>query len=125
MTSEHTISDLRTVPGFADVVADRIWRAWWQEDGVPFAGLRSRLDESFGTSPIPSAFVAHRHGLYLGSILLIENDLPERPALRPWVAALWVEPGHRRSQRMPPTLPSGAGMRAPTSARARRTRPII
>ncbi|WP_179381241.1 GNAT family N-acetyltransferase [Jannaschia marina] len=45
---------------------------------------------------LPSAFVACDGPEYLGSALLIEDDLPLRPALTPWIAALWVEPDFRR-----------------------------
>ncbi len=45
---------------------------------------------------IPLALVAHDSGRYLGSVLLIENDLDDRPQNSPWIAALWVEPEVRR-----------------------------
>ncbi|MBB3770760.1 GNAT superfamily N-acetyltransferase [Angulomicrobium tetraedrale] len=91
------IDDLRLVPGFAPIVADRVWRAWWQEAGKPLAALRARLDESLGpaTAAIPSSFVAHRGAEFLGTVALIESDMEDRPALTPWLAALWVEPAAR------------------------------
>jgi hypothetical protein len=30
-----TVSDLRQCPEFFDIVADRIWRAWWRDAGHP------------------------------------------------------------------------------------------
>lgn len=92
------ISDLREAPQLAATVADRVWRAWWEPNGVPLSALRARLDESFGPAlaRVPSSFVAHRHGVFLGTVALIARDMEERPQLRPWVAALWVEPEMRR-----------------------------
>lgn len=90
------VSDLRTVPAFGPIVADRVWRAWWEGKGVPLSDLRARLDESFGTDPVPSTFVAHEGDRFLGCVALIACDVEERPALTPWVAALWVEPEARR-----------------------------
>lgn len=91
-----TLSDLRAAPAFASVVADRVWRAWWKGKGVPLSDLRARLDESFGTDPVPSTFVAHEGDRFLGCVALIACDVEERPLLTPWVAALWVEPEARR-----------------------------
>ncbi|WP_018388666.1 GNAT family N-acetyltransferase [Ancylobacter sp. FA202] len=87
-----TVSDLREVPAFAAVVAERVWRAWWEGKGVPLDALRARLDESLGRSPVPATFVAHDSERFLGCAALIASDVDQRPALTPWVAALWVEP---------------------------------
>ncbi len=46
---------------------------------------------------VPLSLVAHEGDRYIGSVLLIENDLDERPQYAPWIAALWVEPEYRRS----------------------------
>ena len=42
------ISDLRREPGFIDIVADRIWRSWWQPKGYPLAYIHGRLEENLG-----------------------------------------------------------------------------
>ncbi|WP_404977713.1 GNAT family N-acetyltransferase [Ancylobacter sp. 3268] len=78
-------------------MADRVWRAWWQDQGVSLDALRLRLEESLGTQPVPTALVAHRDAQFLGTVSLIATDVEQRPALSPWVAALWVEPPHRRA----------------------------
>ena len=92
MTSAGTVSDLRRVPAFTAVVAERVWRAWWEADGVPLAALRARLDESLGPNAVPTTFVAHEGARFRGCVALIASDLDQRPQLTPWVAALWVEP---------------------------------
>lgn len=96
MTRACTVSDLREVPAFAAVVAERVWRAWWEAQGVPLADLRARLDESLGPDPVPATFVAHDRERFLGCAALIASDVDQRPQLTPWVAALWVEPDMRR-----------------------------
>jgi GNAT superfamily N-acetyltransferase len=90
------ISDLRNRPDFADVVADRVWRAFWKDDGHPLDLLTGLVRMNLGAGPIPTAFVAHDGPLFLGTASLIACDEPSRPQYTPSVAAVWVEPEHRR-----------------------------
>jgi GNAT superfamily N-acetyltransferase len=90
------ISDLRQRPEFLDFVADRIWQAWWKADGHPLDYIAGRLHENLNAEPIPLALVAHQGSAFLGTASVIASDLPERPHLAPWVAAVWVEPQARR-----------------------------
>lgn len=89
------ISDLRDQPMFAEVIADRIWRAWWQQRGTPLATIRGLVQDSLAAGSIPLALVAHEGEAFLGTASVIACDLAERPQLTPWVAAVWVEPQHR------------------------------
>jgi N-acetylglutamate synthase-like GNAT family acetyltransferase len=91
-----TISDLRQRPEFFDVVADRIWQAWWKADGQPLDYISGRLRENLNAEPVPLALVAHEEATFLGTASVIASDLAERPQLSPWVAAVWVEPQVRR-----------------------------
>ena len=90
------VSDLRHRPDFADDIADRVWRAFWKKDGHPLSLLTGLVQESFGECPIPSAFVAHDGERFIGTVSVIACDEASRPRYTPWVAALWVEPEHRR-----------------------------
>jgi GNAT superfamily N-acetyltransferase len=90
------IDDLRERSGFADAVADRVWRAFWKDKGHPLCLLVGLVQESFGPGPIPTTFVAHAGDAFLGTIGLVACDESTRPQYTPWVAALWVEPEHRR-----------------------------
>ena len=90
------ISNLRHYPVFADTIADRGWHAWWTESGVPLEDYRAHLNPMLEQDGIPSALVANDEDHYIGSVLIIENDLDERPDYAPWIAALWVEPEFRR-----------------------------
>lgn len=96
MTTDFTISDLRRRPDFFDIVADRIWRAWWKRHGVPEVYIVERLRENMVGAGLPVALVAHRDGDFLGTASLLVSDLDERPQYTPWVAAVWTEPEARR-----------------------------
>ena len=93
--ASFSISDLRERPEFFDIVADRIWRAWWKDSGHPLDYITGRLRENLNAEPIPIALVAHDGAAFLGSASVIASDLDERPHYTPWVAAVWVEPQHR------------------------------
>lgn len=90
------ISDLRQKPEFLDVVADRIWHAWWKEHGHPLGYIVARLQENLSAGPIPFALVAHDGSKFLGTASVIASDVPERPQYSPWIAAVWVEEAHRK-----------------------------
>ena len=85
------ISNLKEVPHFANTVADRGWHAWWTESGVSLEQYRSPLDAMIEGDGIPLCLVAHEEDIYLGSVLVIDDDLEARPDYAPWIAALWVE----------------------------------
>jgi GNAT superfamily N-acetyltransferase len=97
MSLSFSISDLRQRPEFLDTVAMRIWQAWWRDTGHPLDYIAGRLHrENLNPDPIPFALVAHDGAEFLGTSSVITADLPERPQLTPWVAAVWVEPQARR-----------------------------
>lgn len=62
---EMTISfaDLRDRPEFRGVVADRLWSAWWRDEGSTLADVEamvgSSLTQDRASDPVPSCFVAH------------------------------------------------------------------
>jgi len=89
------ISNLRHRPCFADTIAHRGWNAWWTESGVPLEDYRAHLDPMLGQDIIPFALVAYEGETYIGSVLVIDNDLEARPRYSPWIAALWVDPDYR------------------------------
>lgn len=90
------ISDLRSAPGFAAIIADRCWREWWVKTDVTLSEYRCGIEQMAAGSGVPTALVAHDGAQYVGSVLLIENDLEARPHYSPCIAALWVEPAFRR-----------------------------
>ncbi|MGO9674936.1 MAG: GNAT family N-acetyltransferase [Methylocella sp.] len=91
-----SVADLRDCPHFSQVVAESVWRAWWRSGGYPLASIENRVQENFGSKGIPFCIIAHRDGGFLGAASVIASDLSARPDYAPWVAAVWVEPEHRR-----------------------------
>ena len=91
-----TISDLRERPEFFDTVADRIWSAWWEWRDFPLSYIRGRLEENMNAEAIPFALVAHEGATFLGTASVIASDLEDLPQYTPWVAAVWVDPKHRK-----------------------------
>jgi predicted N-acetyltransferase YhbS len=58
--------------------------------------LTGLVRENLAEGPIPTALVAHEGGQFIGTVSIIACDEDTRPHYKPWVAALWVEPEHRR-----------------------------
>jgi predicted N-acetyltransferase YhbS len=97
-TAQHySISDLRDRPEFAVDVADRIWNAWWRDDGHQLDFIQGLVDENFSSTGLPMALVAHEGDTFLGTAHLIDSDLESRPQYSPWVAAVWVDEAARKS----------------------------
>lgn len=89
------ISDLSTQPLFLHIAADRIWNAWWRQDGHPVDFIKNLMEENLVSSSIPTAFIAHDRDRFLGTVSLIACDMEMRPDYTPWVAALWVDEHYR------------------------------
>ncbi|UXT49581.1 GNAT family N-acetyltransferase [Agrobacterium tumefaciens] len=93
----YNISDYRDCQSHGPVIAERVWTAWWQESGLQVGDVAEHLKDMTNPHTLPTGFVAHDGDDYVGSAFLIHCDLEERPQYLPWVAALWVEEGRRRS----------------------------
>lgn len=95
MTSGYRIQDLRDAPSHRSVIADRIWRAWWEPDGRTLSAVDDALAEILATQGFPFTLVASEKDEFLGTVTAVMDDIPDRPALGPCLAALWVEPAAR------------------------------
>ncbi|MFP5077126.1 GNAT family N-acetyltransferase [Rhizobium sp. YIM 134829] len=89
------ISPLGAVPEFGAVVTHRIWAAWSESEGFTFEELKRDLACNLNGPGIPFTLVAHDGDAFLGTVSVIDDDLPVRPAIWPWLASLWVEPDAR------------------------------
>lgn len=89
------IQALRDVPQFRDVVADRIWRAFWAQSGAPLSAVEEALAGCIGPEGYPFTLVALADGKFAGTVTAIASDVAERVQYAPWLAALWVEPEFR------------------------------
>ncbi len=96
-TALYSISDYRDCLSHGPIIAERVWTAWWQGSGLKVDDVLEHLKEMTNPHALPTGFVAHEGDAYVGSAFLIHSDLEERPQYLPWVAALWVEEGRRRS----------------------------
>lgn len=85
------LSDLRAEPRFLAIVGERLWQAWWKEDGYTLEDVLTLLDNSLRSEPIPTTLVAHAGERFVGTVSLIVSDMDERVQYSPWLAALWVE----------------------------------
>ena len=90
------ISDFREHQHYGQLIADRVWNAWWKNAGLPLADVQRHMIEMADERPLPMAVVAHNNNGYLGSAFLIHSDVEERPRYSPWVAAVWVEASERK-----------------------------
>ena len=91
------ISNLQNFPLLKPIVANRIWKAWWEPEGTKLQVISDFIESIPTTQSIPFGLVAHENGNYFGSVLGIASDLALRHALSPWVAALWVDPTFRKN----------------------------
>ena len=86
------IADVRNAPEYQDIVADRIWNAWWRPAGSELAEVQAALREVVAATRFPSfTLVASEGGRFVGTVTVIESDIAARPRLGPCIAALWVE----------------------------------
>ena len=91
----YEISDLKTQPHFLDDAADRVWNAWWRQDGHELDFIKGLFQENLTAETTPVALIAHDGGEFLGTVSLIDSDMEARPQYTPWVAALWVDEQQR------------------------------
>lgn len=89
------ILNLRDCPKHVETVAERIWSAWWRDEGHALEDITALVLEALGSDPIPTTLVAQQGGAFQGTVSVIENDHDARPKLTPWLAALWVDADQR------------------------------
>lgn len=79
-----------------EMVADRIWQAFWRPSGLTHQAVVEALRGTCGDAAFPFTLVAENDGCFAGTVTAIEHDVAGRPEFAPCIAALWVEPGARR-----------------------------
>jgi GNAT superfamily N-acetyltransferase len=82
---------------FIPLVAQWNWDEWGEllpeRSAAEYADYLRREMRRDG---IPIAYLALDDGLLVGTVSLLPDDLEIRPEITPWLAALYVVPGHRR-----------------------------
>lgn len=89
------IENLRQRLVFRPLVADRIWRAWWEPAGATLADVEDALGAVIAAEDFPFTLVARTGEQFIGTVTAIQSDIAARPDLGPCIAALWVEPEMR------------------------------
>jgi GNAT superfamily N-acetyltransferase len=64
--------------------------------GDPVEARAGRLRGECGRGGIPTTVIAFSGETLLGSAMLIDHDMDTRMDLSPWLAGVFVSPGHRR-----------------------------
>ena len=95
MPPRTAITTIRARPDLVPVVADWIWRAFWQRHGVPLAQVEGLVATCVAPCGPPQSFVLLADGTPAGTAGLIAHDLDVRPDLTPWFAGLYVPPDFR------------------------------
>lgn len=89
------IVDLGERTEFFDVVADRIWNAWWRPSGAKLNDVEVTLSAVILSAGFPFTLVGVEGDDFVGTVTCIASEIAARPHLGPCVAALWVEPDRR------------------------------
>ena len=80
-------------PALVPLVARWLVDAFQAEDGLSVAQMQARIrDTPFGPE---ESFVLFEDDVPVGTASLAQRDLDSRPDLAPWLAGVFVLPGHR------------------------------
>lgn len=90
MPSEIAISNLCNITWMLEPAANRIWHAWSMSRGLQLKEVIAKLEGIVGSDK-EFTLIAHTGDTFIGTVSLIESDLPERSNLSPWIAAVWVD----------------------------------
>ena len=97
----HVVA-MSEVPDHFWLVAKWIYEEWWETPDNSISVVSNLLKEHLASTTVPQTFVALLDGQPVGSVSLIENDLPERAdsveksLITPWLNWLYVLPEHRQ-----------------------------
>jgi GNAT superfamily N-acetyltransferase len=89
------IVPLSEVPDHFWQVAKWIYEEWWATPDNSITLISNPLKEHLGSTTVPQTLVAMIDGKPVGSVSLVDNDVPERWELSPWLGSLYVLPQHR------------------------------
>ena len=69
--------------------------------GRPFSNRLDEMQEHLEGKAVPNTYVAFEDGVPVGSASVLENDMPDSPeksALTPWLASVYVLADHRHKK---------------------------
>ena len=83
-------------PEFIPELAELHFAEWSHlNPGEGLAGKKEYLRQNSGRNGVPVFFIAVDGAELIGSASLIAQDMDDRPDLTPWLADVFVKPGHR------------------------------
>lgn len=89
------IKNLTTIPDTLNLLAQWHQSEWAKfNPGETLEQRMVRMHDYLNPDFIPSTFVA-LDDCVLGSGAIVKNDMDSRPELSPWLASVYVLPGHR------------------------------
>lgn len=91
----YEIVSLRDQPQHLPTVADWIHRQWWSDTDTPVEAIERWLRTHLNDGGFPATFIAVFGDEVAGSASLHESEAEDRPDYKPYLGALFVEPGHR------------------------------
>jgi GNAT superfamily N-acetyltransferase len=89
-----SIVDMRDRPHHLAEVANIVHREWWSTTTLPET-ICEWLEGHLGPSGFPATFLAVNGDELAGFVALHPTEGEDRPAYRPYVGALFVQPEHR------------------------------
>lgn len=91
------IKHLKNCPEYLETIATWIYNEWWTDKPeMSIAKMKELLKMATSESEIPLSLIAFIDGEPVGTVNFIESDNSEFPELKPWLAALLVNPTFRK-----------------------------
>jgi GNAT superfamily N-acetyltransferase len=89
-----TVIDIKLCPEHVGAVAAWVHREWWASK-APVEALTSWVEGCISSDGFPATLVAVSEGRPIGSVFLHPTEAEDRPAYKPYLGALYVEPQWR------------------------------
>lgn len=90
-----SVTTLGRRPDLLPIIADWLWREFWQQDGALLAETRAIYAECTAETGAPQTFILLSDETPIGTATLARHDLDERPDLTPWLAGVFIAPASR------------------------------
>lgn len=90
------VVDIAERPEHVAVVAAFVHREWWSRSSLSLAVLTGWVEGCLSAGGFPGVLVAVAEGEAVGSVFVHATEAEDRPAFRPYLGALYVEPSWRR-----------------------------
>lgn len=94
-TERLVVTTIARRPDLLPVVADWLWREWWQRRGRSLEQTQAIYADCCAKVGAPQTFVLLADDTPVGTVTLARRDLDERPDLTPWLAGVFVVPEAR------------------------------